>query len=362
MIKVQVNLGPRSYPIYIGSGILSRLGSLMKDFIHGKKALVVSNPVVYRRFGALVEKSLVENGFEVITGEIGDGEEHKTLAEVIKLYDLAFTHELDRRCPVVALGGGVVGDLAGFLAATYMRGVPFIQAPTTLLAQVDSSVGGKVAVNHPRGKNIIGSFYQPGLVAADMEALKTLPPREIKSGMAEIIKYGVIADGGFFAWLEERLDQLLDLDGEALEHAVETSCRIKAGVVEEDETEQGLRAVLNFGHTVGHAVEALTGYRSISHGEAVGIGMAAAARLAATLGMLPENEAGRINSLIKRAGLPVDVPPELSPDDIIASMRRDKKALAGRLTLVLPVGIGRVVIKRDVSEENVREVLNFKGL
>ncbi len=357
MIKVPVNLGPRSYPIYIGSGILGSLGVLLKESGYGKKALLVSNPAVYQIYGKPVKNSMLRNGFEVITGEIGDGEEYKTLDEAAGLYDLAFTGELDRRCPVIALGGGVVGDLAGFLAATYMRGVPFIQVPTTLLAQVDSSVGGKVAVNHPRGKNIIGAFYQPELVLADLETLKTLPPREIKSGMAEIIKYGVISEGGFFTWLEEHLDQVLSLRAEALEYAVETSCRVKAGVVEADETEQGLRAVLNYGHTVGHAIEALTGYRVFSHGEAVGIGMAVAARIASNMGMLPEKETRRIISMIKKAGLPAAVPANFSPDDVLAVMRRDKKVLDGRLTMVLPAEIGRVSIIAGVTGELVRKAI-----
>ncbi len=361
MIMVPVNLGPRSYPIYIGSGILDGLGSLLKESNYGKKALLVSNPAVYQRYGEIVKNSLVRNGFEVITGEIGDGEEYKTLGEAAGLYDLAFTGALDRRCPVIALGGGVVGDLAGFLAATYMRGVPFIQVPTTLLAQVDSSVGGKVAVNHPRGKNIIGAFYQPGLVLADMEALKTLPAREIKSGMAEIIKYGIIAEGEFFTWLEERLDQLLCLRADALEHAVETSCRVKAGVVEADETEQGLRAVLNYGHTVGHAVEALTCYRVFSHGEAVGMGMAVAARIASNMGILPEKEARRIIALIKKAGLPTAVPPDFSPDEVLDVMRRDKKSLDGRLTMVLPERIGWVNIIAGVTGEHVRKAIETRS-
>lgn len=360
MITVAVQLGPRSYSIHIGSGILRGLGGLLAELDLGEKALLVSNPTVYRRYGELVKASLEKNGFEVIPAEIGDGEEYKTLDEAVKLYDLAFTGGLDRRCPVIALGGGVVGDLAGFLAATYLRGVPFIQVPTTLLAQVDSSVGGKVAVNHPGGKNIIGAFYQPGLVAADLETLKTLPAREMKGGLAEVIKYGVIADGGFFAWLEERLEQVLDLRAEALEHAVETSCRIKAGVVAADETEQGQRVILNYGHTVGHAVETLTGYRRVSHGEAVGLGMAVAARISTSLGMLTEKEGRRIISLIERAGLPVDIPPALSPDDILAAMSRDKKTLAGRLTMVLPAGIGRVKKISGLDEKLIRETIKAR--
>lgn len=355
--KVYINLGPRSYFIYIGTDLLARLGRFLQDFAFTPRALLVTNSAVGPLYGPLVEKSLAESGFEVIRAEIPDGEEHKSLATAAELYDLAYRSELDRRSPVLALGGGVVGDLAGFVAATYLRGVPFVQVPTTLLAQVDSSVGGKVAVNHPRGKNIIGAFYQPRLVLADLDTLKTLEPREVRAGLAEVIKYGVIADPAFFAWLEENVERLLALDPEALAHAVATSVRIKAQVVEEDEREEGRRAVLNFGHTLGHALEAATGYTIWRHGEAVAIGMVAAARLAVELGMLAEKEAGRIVNLIRRAGLPVSLPAGISLDDLLASMRRDKKVLAGRLTFVLPVEIGKVEIVRDVPEEAVRRVL-----
>lgn len=357
MISVQVELGRRGYPIYIGGGLLDGLAEYIKGVNFGHKALLVSNRTVAALYGAKVSTGLSAAGLEVFPAEIGEGEEYKTLATAEKLYDLAFNSELDRSCPVVALGGGVVGDIAGFVAATYLRGVPFIQVPTTLLAQVDSSVGGKVAVNHPRGKNIIGAFYQPALVLADTACLRTLPPREIKSGLAEVIKYGVIADAGFWDWLEEHLDDLLSLDGEALARAVAVSCRIKAAVVAEDETEQGRRAILNFGHTVGHAVEALTGYTGYNHGEAVGIGMVCAARLAVRLGLLPRAEADRLAALIARAGLPTEVPGGLSAADLLESMRRDKKVLDGQLTFVLPVAPGRVEILRDVPEEAVREVL-----
>lgn len=350
MKTVRVNLGPRSYPIHIGSGLVKDLGNYMKAFHYGKKALLISNPAVSALYGDVVKESLVRSGFEVVAAEIGDGEEHKTLATAEKLYDLAFSRELDRRCPVVALGGGVVGDVAGFVAATYLRGVPFIQVPTTLLAQVDSSVGGKVAVNHPKGKNIIGAFYQPGLVLADTDTLGTLPAREIKSGLAEVVKYGVIWNAGFFAWLEENIGKLLGGDQEALAVAVWESCGIKARVVEEDETEQGLRAILNYGHTVGHAVEALTEYKRFTHGEAVGIGMAAAARLAEALGMLKTSDRLRIVNLVRETGLPVDLPEGLSPEDMIESFYHDKKVTGGRLTFVLPEGIGRVIVRKDVKE------------
>ncbi len=361
MITVQVDLGPRSYPVFIGKGILESLGALMKELDYGERALLVSDRKVLKLYGGLVQKCLAGSGFDVITGEIGGGEECKTLATAQKLYDSAFAGELDRRCPVVALGGGVVGDISGFVAATYMRGIPFVQVPTTLLAQVDSSVGGKVAVNHPRGKNIIGAFYQPGLVLADTTTLSTLPPVEVSSGLAEVIKYGIIADEAFFNWLEEHVGRLLSLDHYALEHAVAVSCRIKAGVVEKDETEQGLRAILNYGHTVGHALEALTGYSAYTHGEALGIGMAAAARIAVAMDMLTRTEAERIVSLLVKARLPVELPPAISPDDLITAMRLDKKSLAGRLSLVLPEKIGQVSLVRDVPEEVVNKSLLWQN-
>lgn len=358
MKTVMVDLEERSYRIYIGRGILGNLGSYMKEFNYGNKTLLVSNPKIPGKYGLILKESLAQNGFEVITGEIGDGEAHKTLATAEILYDLAFTCGLDRRCPVIALGGGVTGDTAGFVAATYLRGVPFIQVPTTLLAQVDSSVGGKVAVNHPRGKNIIGAFYQPDLVLADTDTLATLPVREIRSGLAEVIKHGVIADYQFFEWLEENIEQLQNFDPEALAHAVAVSCRIKARVVEKDETEHGLRAILNFGHTVGHAVEALTGYLAFNHGEAVAIGMAVAARLSVNMGILPEKESTRIINLIRKAGLPVDLPEGLLPEGLLGCFQRDKKVSGGRLTFVLPERIGRVSVVRGIDKSKYVEFFN----
>lgn len=357
--KITVNLGERAYEVIIGPRLLSRLGHFLSGRDFTSRALLVTNTTAGRLYAPLVEKSLAGAGFEVVRAEIPDGEEHKSLATAAELYDLAYGHELDRRSPVLALGGGVVGDLAGFVAATYLRGVPYVQLPTTLLAQVDSSVGGKVAVNHPRGKNIIGAFYQPRLVLADVGTLKTLPPREVRSGLAEVVKYGVIADPLFFAWLEENAERLLALEPEALVHAVATSVRIKAQVVEDDEREEGRRAVLNFGHTLGHALEAATGYTAWRHGEAVAVGMAAAARLAVCLGMLAEREASRLVDLLRRVGLPVGLPGGISPEELLALMRRDKKVLSGRLTFVLPVEIGKVEIVRDVPEEAVRRVLEL---
>jgi len=364
IIDIFVNLAERGYPIYIGSGLLAAAGRYLTDISPGERALLVTNPLVRALYGHLVEKSLREAGLLVITAEAPDGEEAKSLAVAEKLYDRAYTAGLDRQSPVIALGGGVVGDLAGFVAATYMRGVPFVQLPTTLLAQVDSSVGGKVAVNHPRGKNIIGAFYQPKLVLADPDVLTTLEPRELKAGLAEVIKYGVIADAGFFAWLEANLEKILAREPEALARAVAVSCRIKAQVVEEDETEQDRRAILNFGHTVGHALEAFTGYELYRHGEAVAVGMAVEARIAVALGVFPEKEAARLELLLQRAGLPAAVPAALlrdladgRKDEFFTLLRRDKKARGGRYTFALPVKTGAAEVFRDVPEKIISSSL-----
>ncbi|MEW6193306.1 MAG: 3-dehydroquinate synthase [Bacillota bacterium] len=357
MTEVRVELGPRSYPIYVASGCLGKLGRIAQQHLTGRRMLVVTNPVVAGLYGEAVKRSLAEAGFQVGEAQIPDGEEYKTLATVAGLYDAAFTGGLERGDAVLALGGGVVGDIAGFLAATYMRGVPFVQVPTTLLAQVDSSVGGKVGVNHPGGKNLIGAFYQPRFVLIDPDTLATLPSREVRAGLAEVIKYGVISDAGFFSWLEANIDRLLNLEPAALEHAIAASCRIKAAVVSADETETGLRAILNFGHTVGHALEAVTGYQRFVHGEAVAIGMVAAARLAVRLGYFEPPGAERITGLVLRAGLPAEVPAGVVPGALLEAMRRDKKVVANRLTFVLPEAIGRVRVVRGVAAEEVLAVL-----
>jgi len=331
------------------------LGDCLKKLPVGKNTLLITNGTVRNLYGPDAEKSLKEAGFEVTFGEIGDGEQHKTLATAERLYDLAFDKEIDRKSAVVVLGGGVTGDVGGFVAATYLRGVPFVQVPTTLLAQVDSSVGGKVAVNHPRGKNIIGVFYQPGFVLADVDLLKTLPPRELRSGLAEVIKYGVIWSADFFAWLEENIETLLAGNTEAFIHIVRESCRIKAKVVEKDETEGGLRAILNYGHTVGHAVEALSGYGKYTHGEAVGLGMVSAARLAVSLGLLDASDLGRIEALIRRAGLALELPDYLAAKDLIRCFHHDKKTAGGRLTFILPLSIGRVSINNNLSDDLIEQ-------
>ncbi len=352
-----VDLGPRSYRIHIGYGLLESAGKIVRGVFRGQRAMVITNSTVGGIYGKTLRDGLETEGVHTVWAEMPDGEEYKALSTAGDMYDLAYGRELDRRSPVLALGGGVVGDLAGFVAATYLRGVPFIQIPTTLLAQVDSSVGGKVAVNHPRGKNIIGAFYQPSVVIADLATLETLPGREIRAGLAEVVKYGVIADRGFFGWLEEKLDIVTALDPAAMEKVVAESCRIKAAVVQQDETEQGIRAILNFGHTVGHAVEALTGYKTYRHGEAVAAGMAVEAKIAVRMGLMDRREEDRLVSLLVRAGLPVEVPPGLDREELLRSMRRDKKVISSRLTMVLPSAMGRVEIIRDVDEKLILSCL-----
>ncbi|MBM7854059.1 3-dehydroquinate synthase [Desulfohalotomaculum tongense] len=346
-----VNLSGKSYHIIIGADLLPQIGAFLQPLKLGSKVLLATNPTVMSLYGKTVQRSLQQAGFKVTVAEVPEGEEAKSLEQAGVLYDVMFNAGLDRKSPVIALGGGVVGDLAGFAAATYMRGVPFIQVPTTLLAQVDSSVGGKVAVNHPRGKNIIGAFYQPQLVLTDTKTLSTLDKRDVLSGLAEVIKAAVIRDERFFNWLEENIDRVLALEEAALNRIIETSCQIKARVVEEDETEQGVRAVLNYGHTVGHGVETLSGYGTYRHGEAVAMGMVAEARIAKELGLINRDVVQRIETLIARTGLPTQLPGDLSPAELMASMYKDKKVLDDTLTFALISNIGEAVIKKDVPEE-----------
>lgn len=354
--KVCVDLGDKSYPIYIGENILPGVGETLQQLGTGRQVMLVTNPIVRGLYGQTVIDSLRESGFDVVVGEIPDGEKFKSLDSAKFLYDLAFDSALDRKSVVLALGGGVIGDLAGFVAATYMRGVPYIQVPTTLLAFVDSSVGGKVAVNHPKGKNIIGAFYQPKMVYTDIKTLDTLPLREFRAGMAEVIKYGVIWDNEFFTFLEKEHRSVKSLSPEAITRVVTTSCSIKARVVELDETEQNVRAILNYGHTFGHAFEALTAYQKYVHGEAVAIGMVTAAKVAVKLGMLPEEDLTRIKKLIRLFDLPEEFG-ELNPTEIIESMYHDKKTLAGKVRYVLPEAVGRVSIVADISQAILYEVL-----
>ncbi len=344
----------RSYPIYIERGILDEVGpGLGRLGLKGRCALV-TNPLVRSICGERVIKSLEGAGFDVLTVEVKDGEQYKILAEASMIYDRLIEEKLERSTPIVALGGGVIGDITGFVAATYLRGVPYVQVPTTLLAQVDSSVGGKTGVNHPRGKNLIGAFYQPRAVFIDPDVLKTLDKSELRAGLAEVVKYGVIWDEGFFRFLEENTQGLSAVE-DALVRAIERSCEIKAHVVKEDETEKGLRSILNFGHTFAHAIEAVTGYTRYKHGEAVSMGMVLAASFSARLGVCEETVADRIENLLKTLGLPVEAP-ELRYEAILGAMLVDKKVLSGRMRFVLAKKIGDVVL-RDVQREEVEAFL-----
>ncbi len=355
---VPIALGERSYDIHIGRGLLGQ-ASAWAGLARPSSVMVVSNPVVAPLHAERLHAALAQ-AFDLGPARIRqvllpDGEAHKDWNSLNLVFDALLGNGCDRRTLVVALGGGVVGDMAGFAAACFMRGVPFVQVPTTLLAQVDSSVGGKTAVNHPLGKNMIGAFYQPQRVLADLDTLATLPAREIAAGLAEVIKYGPIADAAFFGWLETHVEALAALEPAPLAQAVKRSCEIKAQVVGADEREGGLRAILNFGHTFGHAIEAGLGYGEWLHGEAVGCGMVMAARLSQRLGQLDAADADRIEALVARARLPVRGP-ALGADRYLELMRLDKKADAGEIRFVLLQGLGRAVVM-PAPDDAVREVL-----
>jgi 3-dehydroquinate synthase len=358
MKTIAVKLGKRGYDIQIAAGLLDELGPLARDAAGSKarRCVIISNPNVYSLYGRRVSRSLGRAEFQVQHFLIGDGERFKTLRAAESLYTFLIEQRIERSDLIVALGGGVVGDVAGFVAATYLRGIRFIQVPTTLLAQIDSSIGGKTGVNHPLGKNLIGAFYQPLLVAIDTQTLSTLPQREMQSGLYEAIKYGVIRDRRLFDRITRQINKLRNFDETELVNLVARSCRIKADVVARDEREGDLRKILNFGHTIGHALEAATRYRRFLHGEAVGHGMRAAARIAERLDMLSTGERQAIDDAVGSVG-PLPSANTLALDDIILAMDRDKKAEAGRAVFVLPVEIGHVVIKSDVPPQIVRSAL-----
>lgn len=343
----------RSYEILIERGLIDETGPRLIELGElgaGRRAVLITNPTVMGLYGKKIINSLEGAGFSVVVIEMPDGEEFKNLDEASKVYDRLIEEKLDRGSPIVALGGGVVGDLAGFVAATYLRGVPYVQVPTTLLAQVDSSVGGKTAVNHPKGKNLIGSFYQPKMVIIDPDVLSTLDEREVRTGLAEVVKHGVIRDKDYFEFLELNAKKVLGLSAE-IDEAIERSCQIKASVVSEDERETGLRAILNFGHTFGHAIEAVAGYSTYRHGEAVSMGMVMAAGFSVELGLCDTTLVDRIRGLLDSLGLPTAVP-KLSPDDILASIFLDKKVKAGRVNFVLLKGLAQVVVE-EVDEDKI---------
>ena len=351
---VDVPLGDRAYRIHIGDGHLNALASFLPR-MHSKIA-IVTNDTIAPLFLDRVVGSLSALGISIVQILIPDGEAHKTVATWLSIHDRLLSERLDRKSAIVALGGGVVGDVAGFAAATYQRGIAFIQVPTTLLSQVDSSVGGKTGINHPSGKNMIGAFHQPQTVLIDTSTLATLPLRELRAGLAEVIKYGLIRDRDFFAWLERNIDALLARDPDALGYAIEVSCRHKAEVVVADETEQGERALLNLGHTFGHAIEAGLGFGQWLHGEAIAAGTVQAARLSAKLGWLSQSDVDRVTRLMSRAGLPVEAP-ALGADRYLDLMGRDKKTIGGRLRLVLLKSIGEGVVTSDAPLDEVRAVL-----
>jgi 3-dehydroquinate synthase len=356
--QVLISLGERSYPISIGSGLLGDPATY-RQLPGADTALIVSNITVAPLYAASLQQALQVHYKRVLLVSLPDGEAHKDWPTLQLIFDALLSHGCDRKTVLFALGGGVVGDMAGFAAACYMRGVPFVQLPTTLLAQVDSSVGGKTAINHPLGKNMIGAFYQPQRVICDLDLLKTLPPRELSAGLAEVIKYGPIADMAFLDWIEANLEALLAREPAALAHAIRRSCEIKAAVVGQDEREAGLRAILNFGHTFGHAIESGLGYGQWLHGEAVGCGMVMAAQLSQALGLVDAAFVSRLRALIERAGLPV-TGPRLSPVDnagrYLELMRVDKKAEAGEIRFVVIDGPGNAAL-RSAPDALVRDVI-----
>ncbi|MBN1622649.1 MAG: 3-dehydroquinate synthase [Endomicrobiales bacterium] len=357
MRKIKVKLAKRSYPIFVGSKI-GNIGSYLKKQSFTKKALVVTNPKIKKLYYSKLALSLKKAGFEVNLSLIPDGERYKNLDTVKKLYSAAVKYGIDRKSLVVSLGGGVIGDIAGFFAATYLRGVPFVQVPTTLLAMVDSSVGGKTGVDLPQGKNLVGAFYQPKLVWIDISTLKTLPKKELRNGMAEVIKYGIIKDAGFFRFLTKNVDNIYDIKTPVYEKIIAKCCKIKAWVVEQDEKEtKGIREILNFGHTYGHAIEALTGFKGYSHGEAVAIGMSIAAALAGRIGLLGKSSINEIKKLISVTGLPTALKKKLPLKKILSAIYKDKKVLGKKLRFVLPIKIGKVFVHKGVEPKKLKEVI-----
>lgn len=354
--RLKVGLGARSYPILIQPGLLGQVGGLIRKKLAPTGVAIVSDKHVAPLYGEQVVASIEGARLRCQLMTVPAGERSKSLTRLQKLYQAFFDFQMDRRSAVVALGGGVVGDLAGFAAATFMRGIPLVQVPTTLLADVDSSVGGKVAVNHPVGKNMIGAFYQPQMVLIDPETLKTLPLPELRSGLAEVVKYGVILDGQFFHFLETRHKEVLALEAEDISYCIRRCCELKAGVVEKDEKDTGLRAILNYGHTIAHALEARESFRGLRHGEAVAIGMVGASHIAEEMGMVSPRVTQRQKHLLETFGLPTT----LKGHDAAAILKllyRDKKTIGGKLRFILPERIGEVVITDKVTEEMILRAL-----
>jgi len=359
MQTLRVELGARAYPIQIGEGLLSDAG-LILPHLDLPRAAIVTNTTVAALYLQQLSEALRALGVEVNSIVLADGERYKEWTTLNRIYDALIEGRCDRKTTLIALGGGVIGDLAGFAAATYMRGIPFIQVPTTLLAQVDSSVGGKTGINHPSGKNMIGAFYQPRLVLADTAVLKSLPQRELSAGLAEVIKHGLVRDEKFVVWLEQNVEKVRACDQQALAHAVRRCCEIKAAMVAEDERETGVRALLNFGHTFGHAIESGLGYGKWLHGEAVAAGMVMAADLSWRMGYIAQADVERIVALLKRAGLPT-AQPGIAPARLLELMAVDKKTEGGKLRFVLLDGIGAASLRGDVPDGPLQQALAFSA-
>lgn len=355
METLSVDLGDRSYPIFIGSNLVSQ-AQLYIPHITGKQVFIVTNETVAPIYLENLKNNLA--GFTVGTVILPDGEAHKNLATLNEIFTALLTEKHNRTTTLIALGGGVVGDMTGFAAACYQRGVNFIQMPTTLLSMVDSSVGGKTGVNHVMGKNMIGAFYQPQAVIADISLLKTLPAREVSAGLAEVIKYGLISDYDFFVWLEQNIDLLIQGDESALAYAVLRSCKNKADVVAQDEHEGGIRAILNFGHTFGHAIETAQGYGNWLHGEAVAAGMVMAADLSMRCGAITHDDFVRITKLLECAKLPVKAPQDMTAEQFVELMGVDKKVLDGRLRLVLLASLGQAIVTSDIDLDLLAQTFN----
>lgn len=356
MIRIPVRAATGEYDVLVGQGLLEEAGSLFSEAGLKGTVRIVADEQVYGLYAQTLEESLGRAGFRVDSLKVPSGESSKSLQMASRIYDWLIEGRTERRDVVVALGGGVVGDLAGFVAATFLRGLRFVQVPTSLLAQVDSSVGGKVAVNHPLGKNLIGSFYPPALVVADTSTLASLPPRELSAAFAEIAKMGIILDRSLFERLEAEADLLLRLDRQSVTQVIARTVELKTQVVQQDERESGLRAILNYGHSYGHAVEVVTDYKLYRHGEAVAIGMVGAGMLARRLGMIDDDTVARQNRMLERFGAPIRCP-RLPVDRMLEAMTHDKKATRGRLKWVLLEGIGKVTVRQDVPEDLVRHVL-----
>ena len=360
MKRLNINLADRSYEILINRNLISKTGKLISERFNPSRIAVITHPSVRQLFGEKIEPGLAAAGYAPEFIEVPEGESSKSLQQAGAVYDRLLEMNCDRKSTLIALGGGVVGDLTGFIAATYQRGISYVQIPTTLLSQVDSSVGGKTGVNHPRGKNMIGAFYQPRLVVIDLDTLQTLPKKEFRAGLAEVVKYGIIADAKLFAFLEKNAKKILSLNSDCLERIIETSCSIKAGVVEKDERENRHRMILNFGHTFGHSIETMTNYTRYLHGEAVAIGMIQAAWLSVETGRCAKDIPQRIVGLLKNLGLPTQ-PPDLRSKDIIESMHHDKKTSHNQLRFVLVKDIGSVEIVDDVPETQIKAILEKIG-